>query len=170
MLSLLECMGILNPSAKLSGVHLLACLCKGCASILVNCARDLALTEIFVSSCRHIRTNFIQGCSCKVLLLGMHEHMPQNAVSYGCRISLSCQSRIVVDGGHLGRVPCGALHWLVPSQSGLQSVSWNSPITPVRGQTLREGASVRPSRKPILELMGPCSRGLPAKYLSCHRS
>ena len=40
-------LGILNPSAKLSGVHLLACCCKGCASILVNCARDLALTEFY---------------------------------------------------------------------------------------------------------------------------
>ena len=97
--------------------------------------------------------------------------VPQNAVSSGCRISLSCEGRIVVGGGgHLGRVPCGALHWLLPSESGLQSGSWNSPITPVRGQTLREGASVRPLRKPILELMGPCSRGLPAKYLSCPRS
>ena len=49
--------------------------------------------------------------------------------------------KIVVRGGHLDSVPC-ALHRL-PGICGPQwavCVSWNSPITPVRGQTLREGA------------------------------
>ena len=91
MLSLLECMGILNPSAKLSAFHQVACRCKGCVSILVNCARDLAVTEFCILLPRRNRFHsrmLLQIASPRHVCLKMQ-------LVYGCRISLSWSWSVV---------------------------------------------------------------------------
>ena len=114
---------------------------------MVNCARDLALTEF----CFLLPPHQNKFHSRMLLQSASPRHactyMPQNAVGYGCRISLSCQSRIVVGGGHLGRVPCGALHWL---RVGCRVCLGTAPSPRSGARHCVKGPSGRPLRKPIL--------------------
>ena len=72
---------------------------------------------------------------------GWQHDFCRNEVSYGCRLSLQDRGQ----GRALGQCAlcftptAGHLRPTVGSVC-VGGESWNSPITPVRGQTLREGA------------------------------
>ena len=178
-----RCLAAWNLEFNLQSCHLVACPCKGCVSILLNCTKDLAAVPQFHDRILYPATSdqisfkdlqmmcnlLEQNCSLNLPLLCMYAECLKMHLVMDADIVRRVRARSCSLVGTWA-VVCPPPAWCftlpILGPQCVCGASWNSPITPVRGQTLREGASVRPLRKPILELMGPYRRGLPAKYLS----